>query len=829
MTRGSLAALVTAVAMSWVLGPAAQADECPNAEIRAQQGVEYLPACMALEMVSPPTKNNNLAQSPQFSSDGTRVLYRSKAALADTPGLVNTINDYYVAHRSGAGWSTEPMSPPAQFAGSDSFIPAMRTSDLARWLWLIPTVRQKELGIAQIFEGQAGGGWMMRSPLLVPLDAALHGEANLTFALWRGASADLSHAVFTPGDDTATYLPGDPQLTGTGRGSNNYVVYTSPAGEPSLALLQRDASGAAIGGSCGAWIGGHAFDGTGNAVATRRSILNQGAISSDGRRMFISTRPAQPAIGACSAASPVRIMRRDETVSGPQISSLIASECARVSPACSATDGDENFQAASVDGARVFFTTTRQLADSDLDTGTACSASKSASQGCDLYMYDAARPVGSRLVQVSAGDASAPTPGSGANVLSPVTSISEDGSHAYFVAKGVLTTDQNPVGATATLGGLNLYVYQRDEEHPSGRTAFIGTLDDVLCVGGITPPSLPPDCEVLFGGAATYRAEVTAVPTRGEDGVAGDGHILVMGSAAPLTPDDTDGLQRDIYRYDSELETLERISRGIPGGDDGGPFGVFKQVRLNSGPDALNSGRWVSEDGNKILFSTDERLTGGSGENGFFYWRSGELTELPGRVPVFDGNNRPNAVLSPDGDTVAYEPDTALLPQDGDTAVDVYVARVDGGFPAPPDPQRCDVSADQCQGRGGASVATQVAVGRGENAGSSARGTLTIARMSARARRRAGRTGSFPLRFRAGALGAISLNLRTSVQGHGLGTIRVVKRLDRWGKATVTVRLGKRARRALSQGRKLVVEIRATTDSARPRSMRVVLQRGDRA
>ena len=53
-----------------------------------------------------------------------------------------------------------------------------------------------------------------------------------------------------------------------------------------------------------------------------------------------------------------------------------------------------------------------------------------------------------------------------------------DGSHVYFVARGVLA-GVNGEGGSPVEGAENLYVYERDGSYPAGRTTFIATLPGV--------------------------------------------------------------------------------------------------------------------------------------------------------------------------------------------------------------------------------------------------------------------------------------------------------------------------------------------------------------
>ena len=85
----------------------------------------------------------------------------------------------------------------------------------------------------------------------------------------------------------------------------------------------------------------------------------------------------------------------------------------------------------------------------------------------NLYEYDVNAPKGEKVTQVSTGSPDAEVLG--------VARVSEDGSHVYFVAKGVLT-GANHEGHAPAAGGDNLYVYERDEAFPDGRLAFIATL-----------------------------------------------------------------------------------------------------------------------------------------------------------------------------------------------------------------------------------------------------------------------------------------------------------------------------------------------------------------
>jgi hypothetical protein len=409
--------------------------------------------------------------------------------------------------------------------------------------------------------------------------------------------------------------------------------------------------------------------------------------------LSVTVSPAPENTGAnktLTAIAPLRIMRRDETSGGPTISELVPG-----GPA----GGSDFYEGASVDQSRVYFTSSRRLTGSDIDpVAEECSSEvklpTATSTGCDLYLYEELPGGGHEVVQVSAGGAGDPTPGLGANVYKGVVAISGDGSHVYFGAQGVLTTDPNPEGAVAQAGKLNLYLYERDAAHPGGHTAFVGELDTACTKIG----SSSPDCGRLVGPALSYWNNSSAVPMNGVNGAGeatgGDGHILAFVSTAALTANDKDGKHIDAFRYDAAAETLECVSC-LPGGvDDAGAFdlpGRASPTQVNPGLEFAEHQSWVSEDGTGVVFATAERLLAADVDGGLsdYLWQEGQLSLLPG------SSQRP--AISHDGAEVAFETAAALLPQDGDTAVDVYVARAGGGYPNPPPPPPPCVG-EACQG-----------------------------------------------------------------------------------------------------------------------------------
>lgn len=676
---------------------------CPNADRRLEQGIRaiQLPDCMALEQVSPPLKYSQRAASPTISADGNRIGFLSLAALAETPGNISAIfGDSYVAEREDSRWQSAPTSPPFPIVtgwGTGRLLARSFNPELTEWFVLGSSDDQFWSGQATLFRGGEGGRFAPLSPFLDPIGGLAHRrsgverEVNLRDAQLQGASADHSTAFFAMGDADATYLTGDPVVT-AGGDRNVYLAKLDAAGTPSLQLAARDQvgpdAGKAWGGNCGARVGGVGGLGVG--------WRNQGAVAADGSRAFLSTRAAQPEGAACSTLNKLRIMERVESPLGAEITHLLpadgAGECQRVAPPCSGMDGDDLYQGASVDGKRVYFTSPRQLADSDLDEGPLCTSS-SGLEGCDLYLYDAERPSGERLVQVSAGEETAghPTIGQGAKVLNGTVAISGDGERVYFVAAGVLTDSPNPTGKSASEYGAfdpKLYSWNAVSEE----TQFVGALSAT-------------DSNRLWNSAGAL-IDAYPVPLTGQNAareeIGGDGAVLFFLSAAPLTPNDADGARVDVFRYDSEASppTLDCISCR-PGGPDSGPFDATRGQSMPVeavGTGFAEVGRWASEDGASALIRTDQPLLPSDQNSALdeYLWKDGSLSLLPGASSAGVAAGLLPPVLSHDGSQVAFAAGERLLPSDRDTAPDVYVARAGGGFVNPAVPPAC--IGEECQG-----------------------------------------------------------------------------------------------------------------------------------
>jgi hypothetical protein len=324
---------------------------------------------------------------------------------------------------------------------------------------------------------------------------------------------------------------------------------------------------------------------------------------------------------------------------------------------CSACDtsagvrANAGVEAMSPDGSKVFFTTTQPLLGGDTSA--------------NIYEYDFDAPQASaedpdgRLVHVSSGDWGL----GGAQVQE--AKVSEDDSHVYFMATGKLEGVKNSQGKEAVEGVWNLYVYERDAQFPAGRISLI-----------VTTPG----------------------ETEGEldEQVTPDGQFMVFQTSDDITPGDTSKTAQ-VFEYDAQTGELVRCSIGQDGFNDNGNTGTF--------PAAFGDGLGVSDNGEYVAFQSADGLTPGA-LNGLTvpepeYHGLIELVQLQNVYEYHDGNvylisdgqdtttvqTSFSSVelegMSPSGENIFFRTDDRLVPQDTDTDLDLYDARVDGGFPAP--------------------------------------------------------------------------------------------------------------------------------------------------
>jgi hypothetical protein len=711
-------ALLTSFLLS---APAAFASEaCPNEAVRAGSrvnpttGQPYslgLPECRAYEMVSPLEKQQHNAlpisagaSRTSVSPDGSALQWTGEGAYAgaENYGIHSSKpTNPYVAHRTASGWVTRSGYPPssliegpfAAFQSSGVYSP-----DLAS---------EADCGTVA-FTGPEDGP-TIRCALREP-DGSWASTPEYTDLTGQHLAGDVTMGASRTGEDVVFYSAAGVAFLSSDTSSRKkpceggehcggiYEVAGVGTSQPELRLVNVDDNGSMIGPDEASGLGA-----VGESVSVEENKAYQ-AVSANGSTIFFTATPSA-SNGFGSSVNVKTVFARVDGTSTVDISNPSPPGCTRCTQEAeegkpeSSEAKPASYQGASADGSKVFFTTTQQLVNGDTDSTT------------DLYEYDFHNPPGHRIVQVSGGGLGDVTPGAGAEV-GGVVSVSEDGSHVYFMAKGVLTTLPNGLGQTASQGSHNLYAYDTN----TGETKFIATLlgSDKQLWGEKAPNSIKT--------VADYQ-EAQTTP---------DGRYLVFDSFAKLitagAEADTSGAQQ-VYRYDFQTGQLIRVSIGHEGSANNGNtpgvgavIGTADVHTEGASPTANDSSRSISENGEIIAFVTTEQLqstdvAGGSnsscveagtvaGGAGCEVYAWHECTASPcatgaqGEVSMISDGQDPEGMLfagmSATGSDIFFQTRTQLVGQDTDSLGDIYDARIGGGFPAPSPEPSC--SGEACQG-----------------------------------------------------------------------------------------------------------------------------------
>jgi hypothetical protein len=634
-----------------------------------------LPDGRAYEMVTPAQKNGALigdvpeGPPPGIAEDGSRVVLGTVQCFNDAGScmaLRGLIGSPYLFSRSPGGWSASSLAPPAALSELNSW--RRFSADAGTALFAMPT---QPSGGDDLWVRRPEGSFVDVGPYVgVPTGPDFS-------ALYAGggffATADFSHIVYKVGSG---HLAQTSLIEYVGTGNAAPLLVGVSGGQGSTDEISACVT----------------LPGSGR--------ISQGVLSADGRTAYFTALACGSGTGA-NASTPVPVDEVFARVdnSEPDAHTVAISQPGALSPAapnheCETSVCVEDtsspgqfrsaqFMGASGDGSRVFFLSPQQLTDgasedpSAGDTASGAGCSSAGASGCNLYEYDFSSPAGERLVDVSAGDLS----GGGPRVQG-VMAVAGDGSHVYFVARGVLTTVANGGGQVAQDGAENLYVFERDAAHPAGRVAFIAVLPEADYQQWTTP----------FLGVP---ANVTP-----------DGRFLVFTSSGALTPDmtRTDGAQQ-VFRYDAQTGELVRISIGEHGFNDDGNGGVGNaRIVFPSRTSFLQAGvartdPTMSHDGAYVFFVSPVGLTPGAldsvpiantehgvqyAENVYEYHDGQVYLISDGR----DTNTAPAAIclevlsavclLGSDasGANVFFTTADSLVAGDGDTQLDVYDARI---------------------------------------------------------------------------------------------------------------------------------------------------------
>jgi hypothetical protein len=668
---------------------ASGAEGCANAAFRTGPSAA-LPDCRAYEVVTPPLKNGanvvvdnggvrtgnglfSAGYAGGMAADGESVRLYSFGAFAgaeSTPGFIP--DGVYLARRSGSGWSTVSLDPPASQFTMYAGFGDENLSSLGGMLWEMRGASQQDnsLGLYLVSPGRPPVEF---GPGVAPtaLDNTVHELA--VSVLPEGVSGDGSRVIFHL-DNTdqesevhkkapfhwpfeATIYP---QLGNPFQGDGGPLLEYVGTGNHEPLHVGVDNEGKLVDECPFQQIGGTGHNG-GIALAAN---WTQNAISADGETVFFNDRCKLQLFARIANGRPGA-----HTVAISEPSSADCSGCA-----AEGLSGAGSFDGASVDGSTVFFT-------------------RASNSGLNVYEYDFDAPEGRRVVKVTAGDGTVSEP---APQLGGVVQVSPDGSHVYFVARGVLSTTSNYAGLSAQPGKDNLYLYERDARYPAGRTVFVATLAS---------------SDSPLWGQEAVNSDVTP-----------DGRFLVMISHAWLTADDS-SVAGQVFEYDSQSNTMVRVSKGqggfnndgntLQGGEESEPQIAFPRgySRRIYVPAAYTEALTVSADGSYVFFASPVALTAQALNFTLSTQESSAVVRNvyeyhDGNVYLISDGQDTNSISNPlvgtdlsGRDVLFYTADSLVAQVEGGN-IDVYDARAGGGFSPPPPVEEC--SGDACQGLLGA-------------------------------------------------------------------------------------------------------------------------------
>jgi hypothetical protein len=649
---------------------------------------QALPDNRAYEMVTPPQKNGALIGNVTFgipqgiADDGSRVILGTVQCFADAVSCEATTpsgnGSPYAFTRAAGGWQPHSLAPSASEFEANLW--QLFEPNTGAGLFLTQAQPSQTTVRYDFYSRGADGAFRQIGPLAPPQP-----KEDTLLNETKTGTADLSRVVFAGrGSLWPTF---DPTLYGS-------LYEYSGTGNSEPALVGIAPNGSKLVSECLTVLGGQ--PGT---------TGNPGALSADGATVYFTAlghnNLGLPPVGCPSSATapPVselyaRIDNGEPDAHTVAVSEPAPAEDQACTEACLANLGsgheaqfrDGHFVGASSSGSDVFFTDTQQLTDTasqDPNPGDSADAQygcelTGGANGCNLYEFECpdhcAQSSERRLIDVSAGD-----PSGGGPRVQGVMALSSDATHIYFVARGVLTSKANSEGQQAEDGAENLYVWERTESGSQGHVAFVVTLPESDGNEWFEAPGRP--------------ANVTP-----------DGRFLVFTSSGALTPDTTrtDGAQQ-VFRYDALTEQLVRVSVGQAGFNDNGNAGTGDASIVPGyiGVDRLGPVRpdpTMSNDGAYVFFMSPVGLTPLAlndvqvDTNGGPIYAQNVYEFHDGHVSLIsDGHDTTNAnsnvceadfsavcLLGADatGANVFFTTTDRLLPQDTDTQLDVYDARI---------------------------------------------------------------------------------------------------------------------------------------------------------
>ena len=644
---------------------------CPNDGFRVGAGA-LLPDCRAYELVSPLDKNNGDIKGfhddrgypttlTQSAADGERMTYSSYRSFAGPESASPLENQYLASRDPEMGWRSVAVDPPLGPAGIitesgsprvENFYKAFSPDLCDSWLVVAgePGLAAGATeGFGDLYRrddcGSAGYEALIQAPPTGET-TPLYFNPEL-----QGTSTDGKQAILRVQDKLAT--AGPPEAIGGG----TWQTYYASGGQ--LRLVCVLPSGAASGHNCSGGTGGEEAPSLPANLYHTNEVSH--ALSANGRLAYWTD-------SGSGEAGPGKVYLRENP--GEPQSAVSGGVCTEPEMACTVkvsgtkTIEPSRFLGASVNGERALFEVTGGSLEGKL--------------------YEFKLGAGSTEI---AGEVVA------------VAGASDDLSRVYFVSKEALG-GPNGQGRSPVLGQPNLYL---DEE---GAKSFIATLASI-------------------GGDLAANGALGDPPVFFTARVTGDGRVLAFSSTGPVTGYDNTDLvsgkaDAEIYRYEAGSAGPVCVSCN-PGGAR--PLGGVLEIGAEELPSAgalkmpfsdLYTTRALSSDGKRMFFDSFDGLLprDTNGREDVYEWEAGSsqaecevqgaelyVASADGCLSLISSGESPQDSefldASENGNDVFFTTSASLLPQDPGL-IDIYDARVNGGFPQPTRTAGCEGEA--CQG-----------------------------------------------------------------------------------------------------------------------------------
>jgi hypothetical protein len=593
----------------------------------------------------------------QASSDGEAIAYEGQP-FSPSGGVAG--ENEYIARRGPEGWQSVNLTPslltskggPPSGKGYVAFDPALGLGLMQQGL---PSLSVEAPGEYPNFYLQATAAPSALQSLLTeaPPNRVPGGGAGRLEFTYAGASANLARAFFEANDALT------PESTG------------GPAGKTNLYEWENGQLRSVNLGPIGESLPGATF---GSAASLT------GAISTDGSHAFWTSAAGQLYVRIDGVET-----RKVEDPGAFLVGSadgskaLLDDGCLYDVEAGACTDltaGKGGFKAVlghSEDLSRLYFVTGAAEGAGDLTIGSAMIANVHAATGTfrvGQAIEGNGIPAGTKIAAIGSGtlQLSAPATATEANVA--------------LTAQGLLTgEEENSRGEKAAVRGFNLYAWNE------GSTSFIATLD-ATDSGSLGAAEASPDGDWF---AFLSKAPLTGYENTGP---------CETGAGTSLVP------CREAFLYEASSGKLSCVSCDPSGGSSLGETALREIEGLDPSNSPSYQPRFLVNSG-RLYFDTQNSLspadTNGGGEDVYQFEPNGMGTcaNASGCVSLISGGREAGdsnfLAMDPSGDNVFFTTRDRLVPADKDELIDLYDARVGGGFASEAEPAPSPCSGEACQ------------------------------------------------------------------------------------------------------------------------------------